>query len=320
MTIRLTTLLALFAFTAPALASSHPQPLGVGDVRTYHNSSAFGALQAVRTEVEQTSGPWYRFDSFIGLSSQWVAYRGDALFVWDAGAGRAVRLFDFAAQPGTSWPVDFSRQFGAGATMTLAANDETVRTGAGTFDDCRRFTFQTPPGVADAGWGSIWFAPGVGVVKWTQNSFAGPVVYALQTASVGGITYPQPIVTGGLSVSLETDRYEYVFPALAPVANIYATATLTITNATGTPIDLTFGSGQTFDIELIDSSGRVAWIWSANKSFIQVVTQQQLTGTMTLSDSIPLPAADEDYTVKMYLTTIGGRSFAGSAPIRVRVR
>lgn len=318
MTLRLSLLLALLC-AAPATAST-PQPLGVGDVRTYHNSSAFGATQAVRTEVVANSGPWYRFDQFLGLSDQWVAFRGNALFVWDAGAGRVVRLFDFAAQPGQSWPVDLSSQFGAGASMTLAANDETVRVGAGTFDDCYRFTFTTPPGVADAGWGSIWFKDGVGVVKWSQNSFAGPVVFELQTASVGGVQFPQPVATGGLSVSLETDHYEYVFPALAPVANIYATATLTITNATGTPIDLTFGSGQTFDIELIDSAGNVAWIWSANKSFIQVVTQRPLTGTLQVRDSIPLTARDEDYTVRMYLTTVGQRSFVASAPIRVRVR
>jgi len=327
MTLRLTLAVALAAAAfAPAAAARslvpNYQPLAQGDERTYERSDAFGAAQHVPSEVDRDLSPWFRFDDFLNQRDIYVAYHQMGVYVWDAAQGRIVKLFDFTASVGDSWAVDFSGQFGAGGRMTLSAVDETVSVGAGTFRDCYRFTFDTPPGVADAGWGAIWFAEGVGVVKWTENSFAGPVRYELATATVGGVTYPQPTPAGGVSTTLEADRYEYVFPRLAPVANIYATVTLTVTNATGTPIDVTYGSGQTFEIQLIDvATGNVEWTWSANKSFIQIVRQEQITGTQTFSDSVPLPARDADYEVRMFLTTTGVRKpFAASTPIRVRVR
>lgn len=312
-------LFALAALAAPTFAQTL-QPLAVGDVRTYHNASAFGATQQVRTEVQRNSGPWYRFDNFLNQQDQWVALYQNRLYLFDANVGRVVRLFDFNAQVGDSWQVDFSGQFGAGASMQLAATDETVAVGAGTFRDCYRFVFTPPPGVADAGWGSIWFAPDVGVVKWTQQSFAGPVVFELDTATIGGVQYPQPVpATGGVTVSLTMDHYEYTFSPLTPIANIYATAKLTVVNASGLPIDVTYNSGQTFDIQLIDSQGHTVWVWSANKAFIQILRQEQIQGTFEVSDSIPLPLQDEDYTVRMYLTA-QGRAFEATAPIRVRSR
>jgi hypothetical protein len=301
------------------------QPLAVGDVRTYERGGAFGALQHERTEVQRRSGVWFRFDSFLGLPDTWVAfYRGD-VFVWDGAAARAIKLFDLHAAVGQGYRVELTGLPGGWGTMTLGARDETVVVNAGTFRDCARFSFQTAPGVADAGWGSIWFAPGVGVVQWSENSFAGPVPHTLHTATIGGTAYPQPQpVRGGLTVALQADRFEYSLPPLLPVAMNHATFTFTIDNQTGTPIDITYPSGQSFDVELSDASGQVLARWSDGRFFTQALRQGTLQGTLTLTQGMALadrggqPLRPGDYKARMWLTTLGGPVFEASTLIRVR--
>ncbi|MBN1421573.1 MAG: hypothetical protein JXP34_22560 [Planctomycetes bacterium] len=54
-----------------------------------------------------------------------------------------------------------------------AAGYETVETPAGTFADCLRLDYGQWV-CADAGKISEWWAPGVGLVRWTEQSFTGP--------------------------------------------------------------------------------------------------------------------------------------------------
>lgn len=296
-------------------------PLNLNDERVYEWENAFGALvQPIPTQLDRISGPYARFDRLLGLSTQWVHRRGETIYAWDASTRRNSELFKLDASVGDSWAVELTQAFGP-ATMTLAAKGETVTTRAGTFHDCLLFTYRAPQ-VADAGWSRIWLAPGVGVVRWGEGSIAGERLFALTAATINGTVYPRPVVTqAGLTVSLHTDRYDYTFPRFAPVANVYATVELTVDNQTGAPIPVTFSSGQSYEIELVDvATGNVAWRWSDGKFFTMALRQVDLSGKTTWRDSVPLPAVDADYEVRMYLTTTPGRSFRGSSPIRVRLR
>lgn len=315
--------LSLLLGAAGAFAQDY-QPLAVGDVRTYENSHAFGAIQLERTEVQRQSGVWYRFDSFLGLRDAWVAYYLGDVYVWDAARARAVKLFDLRRQAGQSWRVEHTDLVGGWGTMTLAARNETVVVDAGTFRDCVRFSFASAPGVADAGWESIWLAPDVGVVQWTENSFGGTVSRELASATIGGTVYPQPQpVRGGLTVALQADQFQYSLPPLLPVATLYATFTFTVDNQTGTPIDVVYTSGQTFDIEISDLNGNTVWRWSDGRFFTMALRQAQLNGTFTLTEGVALQdrsgqmLANGDYKVRMWLTT-SGRAFEASTLIRVR--
>lgn len=316
--------LSLLLGAAGAASAQTFQPMAVGDVRTYENSHAFGAIQLERTEVLRQSGVWYRFDHFIGFQDTWVAFFQGDVYVWDAARSRAVKLFDFQRQAGQGYRVEHTDIVGSFGTMTLVARNETVAVDAGTFRDCVRFSFRTAPGVADAGWESIWFAPDVGVVKWTENSFAGTVSHDLASATIGGTVYPQPQpVRGGLTVALQADKFQYSLPPLLPVATLYATFTFTVDNQTGTPIDVVYTSGQTFDIEISDSNGNVVYRWSNGRFFTMALRQEQLAGTFTLSEGVALHdqngqiLRNGDYKVRMYLTT-QGRAFEASTLIRVR--
>jgi len=284
------------------------------------NSGAGLKLQHQDSKLNRIAGRYARFTNLLGLDAQWVHRAGNTILAWDGSTRRNSELFKLDAAIGDSWAVELTQAFGP-ATMTLAAKNETVQTPAGTFSDCLLFTYRAPQ-VADAGWTRIWLAPGVGVVKYGQNSIMGEVVFELRSATIQGTAYPRPVVNGGgVTVSLNTDRFDYTFPRLAPVANIYATVEFTVDNATGAPIPLTFSSGQSFDIELVDSrTGTVAWRWSDGRFFTMAIRQVNLDGKLSFRDSVPLTAVDADYEVRMYLTTTPSRPYTASAPIRVRVR
>lgn len=312
---------------ASAASAQDYQPLAVGDVRTYENGGAFGALQLERTAVVRQSangGNWYRVDHYLGLRDAWVSsFRGD-VYTWDDAAGRAVKLFDLRRQAGQSWRVSHTALPGGFGTMTLAARGETVVVPAGTFRDCVRFSFQSAPGVADAGWEAIWLAPGVGVVQWSEQSIMGPVTRALHSATIGGTVYPQPQpVRGGLTVAIQADKFEYSLPPMLPVATLWATFTFTVDNQTGTPIPVTYSSGQSFDFELTDSNGQVLKRWSDGRFFTMALVQGTLQGTTTIVQGMALEDRNGqllpsgDYKVRAWLTTIGGPVFEASTAFRV---
>ncbi|MCA8921242.1 MAG: hypothetical protein KDD82_05500 [Planctomycetes bacterium] len=313
--------LAVMALGTSAAQSTDYFPLNLNDERVYEVENAFGALQQhERTRLDRIAGRYAHFDRLLGLSNQWVHRAGQTILAWDGSVRRNSELFRLDAAVGDTWAVELSQAFGP-ARMTLAAKGESVTTPAGTFSDCMLFTYSAPQ-VADAGWSRIWLAPGVGVVKYGQNSIMGEVVFALRSATINGTVYPRPVVNqGGLSVSLRTDRYDYSFPHFAPVANIYATVEFTLDNQTGSPLPVTFSSGQSFEIELVDSAtGAVAWRWSDGRFFTMALRQVDVSGKLSFRDSIPLPARDADYEVRMHLTTTPTRPYRASAPIRVRVR
>jgi len=67
-----------------------------------------------------------------------------------------------------------------------AAEEEEVTTRAGTFT-CLRLEYQVPGTCFDAGKGREWWARGVGLVKWEEQTFAGPGLFLLESYSVGGV-------------------------------------------------------------------------------------------------------------------------------------
>jgi hypothetical protein len=82
----------------------------------------------------------------------------------------------------------------AGGRAILASHAELVRVPAGEFIDAVRVDYER--GCMDAGLISEWFAPGVGLVKRTEDSFGGPIESVLLSSRVGGVVLPDhPIAT-----------------------------------------------------------------------------------------------------------------------------
>jgi hypothetical protein len=74
--------------------------------------------------------------------------------------------------------------------------------------------------------------------------------------------------TSGVDVSVATAPDPLV---LGPV-----TFTVTVTNDTGTPLELTFTSGQRAEVSLVGADGETAYTWSAARMFSQEISELRI--------------------------------------------
>ena len=156
--------------------------------------------------------------------------------------------------------------------------------------------------------------------------------FATGIVELNAQTFPPP-VGAGIVATLQADQNVYtnhpaefwcppcttnVPPCMLPcyLTNEEKTAvarfTLTVQNQYNHPRAFQFGSGQKFDLEIIDQTGRVIAAWSDGKFFIQSLTSFTLEpGQMvTFTDEMPLKDRDGQqlngtYQVRAFLTTTG---------------
>jgi hypothetical protein len=94
--------------------------------------------------------------------------------------------------------------------------------------------------------------------------------------------------------------------------NAVAQFTFEVTNQFPTPHTFQFSSGQQFDLELIDETGRLAAAWSDDKMFIQMLTSFTLDSGETKTFVADMPLQDRSgqqlngtYEARAFLTTSG---------------
>jgi hypothetical protein len=81
---------------------------------------------------------------------------------------------------------------------------------------------------------------------------------------------------------------------------------LHVTNATDDAIDFTFPTSQRYDFVVTDAAGREVWRWSAERAFLQVVTEAQLEPgeTWTMEATWPTGQESGSYLATGRLTAI----------------
>lgn len=81
---------------------------------------------------------------------------------------------------------------------------------------------------------------------------------------------------------------------------------LHVTNVTRDAIDFTFPTSQRYDFVVADAAGREVWRWSADRAFLQVVTEAQLEAgeTWTMEATWPTGQESGSYLVTGRLTSI----------------
>ena len=111
----------------------------------------------------------------------------------------------------------------------------------------------------------------------TAYTFGFAVLLAPGAARVGtsctndaGMTGPQ------VEVSVTTDKTEYARGEPVVVQ-------LQVTNRTEEIVTFHFSDGQRYDFLIQDEGGETRWRWSADKSFIQVLGEEQLAPGDTLT-------------------------------------
>jgi hypothetical protein len=187
---------------------------------------------------------------------------------------------------------------------------------AAEFRNCTATGKPERPGViiytsscADAGLEREVYQANIGLVERTEQTLAGPRTRKLVAAKVGQWTL------GGQDGSLFQVQ----------VARKDAT-TLTVTmrlNAGPAPYQVTFPTGQTYDVVLRDPDGAVVWRWSEGQAFLQMAREEEVPAAglryavdIPLALQLPRPWKDGVYTVEAWLTAgASGREFAGAARI-----
>ncbi len=233
--------------------------------------------------------PIYIVD-YMGQKRYFIKQDDGKVLEWRDGKKRL--LYDFGAQVGASWkiePLGDGSEILDGTVVTVASVTEGVSTPYGDFKGCVHLSMRPRDGLADAGFTDMWFAPGVGLVKWSEIWIGGVRSYALTGFSVR-------METARLKVELTTDRQAY-----APGDSVLIRYRLT--NVTHEPLKLMFRSGQRYDFILEGARGKV-WQWSDGRSFTMALGAQDLApgDSVVVREAFVAPKGDAEIGESYVLT------------------
>jgi hypothetical protein len=273
-----------------------------GDTATYRDVASGREIQA---KIDQGGRTWHHYSNFAGLGPLWVfSYsRDERVYVYSPGDRSFQLLADFNAPIGSSTVLDLDPCNRGSATL---AAREAITVPAGSFTGVVRLDFTAS--CADAGVTSAWFAAGVGPIQWTETTIAGRLTYQMVSATIGGIRYPK---YPGVSLLGEFPGPKFwidmmpVIQGPTPNVNVF----LTLRNHTPDDLKYSFSTGQHFEIEVIDTAGRVVSRWSRGRAF-----------TQALNDVTIPPGAERRFGGPVELTYDDGRALAqGHYTLRINL-
>jgi hypothetical protein len=189
----------------------------------------------------------------------------------------------------------------------------------GSFANLFRVTYT--PSCADAGIQEELYLPYIGLVRRTRTTIAGPRVLELVYARIAGVTV---VGAPDTSFALTVDKSVYVVSGANPQQPAPILARITLRNTTGSPLTLTYPSGQEFDFILRNPKGDIVYRWSADKGFTQGVRQEDFAGERNRAVSIPLvdlngaQLAHGNYLLEASLTALPPAAFRAQVGITVR--
>lgn len=206
--------------------------------------------------------------------------------------GRDALWYMLRAPVGTSWTLELASAPGpmtgaeciAGSRLQVASRREDLRVPAGEFSEVVRIDFHTR--CADAGITAEWFAPGVGLVRREETSFAGTMVSELVESNVGG-TWPArlPFVT---SVALDRPvAVNNLMPPVNPRELPVIKGQLGVRNDTEHPVSLVFTGCRSAVIEVLDATGGIVLSTRADDG--GCCTCENLQPVTLVRDALTLP-------------------------------
>lgn len=293
---------------AGAMFAQHPNyfPLEAGNQWIYAPTGrAAGAAQTVEvTRLVEAGGRWY--SEYRGLEGAQMLRMDEsgALYAWDPQSRTETRIGSFLDDNAVFEP----RPNPCGQTGRIVSRSAKYSGPLGEFTQALEIRY-SPGSCRDAGVESELYLPYIGLVRRTVTTIAGPRVYDLIYARIGGVTVVSaPEVS--FSLSLKNNR-------LGPADTLIAQ--LTLRNTQPEPLKLSFSSGQMFDLVIKNEKGERVYVWSADKAFIMVFINMEVSGEKNFIVEAPLPRLSPGhYTVEAWLTNTGTRDFIASAPLEVR--
>ncbi len=216
---------------------------------------------------------WYR--NYTSSGDTWITQ-------WTGALEGVIKV---NASVGESWGVAALDQCLQNGTVTLQSTGNTLYVPAGTFDDCKTYTFVG--NCNDAGPQSMTFAPGVGVISWIESSIAGPVRYDLESATIGGTQYPAPFE--GVKISTRLDRTSYTEGSTQKIR-----ITAKLINETSATVDLHHSSGKMFDVTIapLNDPQNILAQWSYGRFFTMAFVHRAVAAGDTLTYTIEMDLQD----------------------------
>lgn len=244
--------------------------------------------------IERSEPPLtYLVEGFQGTFRVRKADDGKIMMVTDTGE---FLFLDLNAEEGASWTIEGDADnLLTGSVVTMISRNARLEVPYGQFGNVLQLAVKPNPQLADAGVTEMWFAPGFGLVKWSETTFAGPQTYDL-------IAYVDPVQSGTSEpgdssvVIIEPIPLPFPFPEPEPDRPMedyenrtaveqggikYELGTVKASYTQGDLIEIQyrvtalenettfkFDSGQHYDFQMVNEQGETAWTWSANKSFL----------------------------------------------------
>jgi hypothetical protein len=239
-------------------------PLEVGNRWVYERRGPIGSepwTVAVRDRVTTPKGELYFvLDGYFGPRRLVRTTLRSAVSEFDPDGPADNLWYRLGAEVGATWQIQLEppptlspiADCVNGSKALLASRSAVVTVPAGTFERVVRVDVSSP--CADAGIESEWFAPGVGLIRRQETSFAGPVVSELVWTAFGDPARSRLPYSSSLSL----DQPVYVnnlMPPIGPGAIPTVRGRLVVSNTTDIPVRFAFPGCISVDVVVRDEAG-----------------------------------------------------------------
>jgi hypothetical protein len=218
--------------------------------------------QRVNVSIAETAtAGWNKYSEFLGGGERLVYTKNgtESVYIYNDAAGVSEKLINFADPVGSKYAFQLGYCTNGGA---IEKKGLTMSTAAGTFKNVVRMSFTN--NCADGGTIDAYFAPKVGVIKWSTQSIIGPVSFELANGVIRGKTFGAAEPQNPIKVSTSFPQNHIVLSATVKQAD----ATLDVTNTSTKDLVVHFGSGQEFELSLLDADANVINTWGAKVRFL----------------------------------------------------
>ncbi len=308
------------ALLAASVASAQPDyfPLHVGNQWVYHQTG-LGSGNPVVVEVVRADwieGRYYSLLRGMPEGDLWLRMGEDGrLWAWNARERRETLYAAFWTPTGGTYSASIEPCTGTASVVSRLAY---WKGAIGEFHHALQIAY-APTICADAGISGDFYLPYVGLVERSYITIAGPRKYELTYARLGGVTV---ISAPEVSFALSLDGTVYTHEVSGRPAQL--SARLTLRNTSADPIELTFPSGQRFDLTLRNEKGEIVYRWSDGKAFTLALGSLEVgPGEKNFVVVIQLASGGRNlppgrYVAEGWLTTMGIRQYAASAGLEIR--
>src|SRR5919106_767256 len=236
-------------------------PLQVGNTWTYARGGALSRdtwTASVAERVVAANGrAYFALDGYFGPRRLVRSSLQSAVTEFNPDGPEDNLWYLLGAPVGTSWVIQLEplptlspiADCVSGSKVVVASRPEAIRVPAGEFRNVVRLDFTSP--CADAGITSEYFAPGVGLVRRDESSFAGPIVSELLKADLA-----LPRLPYTTSLDLDQPVYWYdLMPSPDPRPLPTVRGVFAVHNRTSLPIGFEFTGCARLSIAVLNERG-----------------------------------------------------------------